>query len=53
MLMEQTYYLLEDSIVVKTYDYEFDSIGNFIKRIEYGNNDEPLFIVEREIKYYE
>lgn len=35
-----------------SYIYEYDSYGNWIKRIEY-DNDEPIEIIFREIEYYD
>ena len=34
-----------------TYQYEFDSKGNWIKRVQFLG-DSPMYVVEREIEYY-
>ncbi|SEA34195.1 YD repeat-containing protein [Arachidicoccus rhizosphaerae] len=39
-----------DSAYNRTYSYDYDAKGNWIRRIDYYNN-KPLFIVERAINY--
>jgi hypothetical protein len=36
---------------METFKYEFDKMGNWIKRIDF-KNDTPKFLIEREIKYF-
>lgn len=51
-IIETRYINFERSLDITTkFDYQFDSSGNWIRRIEFTDNV-PSFIVEREIEYY-
>ncbi|MFJ1492301.1 hypothetical protein [Capnocytophaga canis] len=51
-IIEKKNYRSQSNLEKRTYTYEYDKYGNWVKRITY-KNDKPKFIAEREIEYYE
>ena len=49
--IEQNYYYVEGKRSKFTYKYEFDAVGNWIKKTGSGDG-EPIYIRERVIEYY-
>ncbi len=51
-VIKEVQYLGADSIYMEwEYEYEYDSIGNWVSRIDYHSNV-PAFIILRQINYY-